>query len=99
MPIDCGKTETLDPYLIPCNPSLHQLNFFMPKRGIASDSSHISADFSFSVKRDIKSLARSSELSSNFWKGYCCAQIVVVVKNKSATDRNLFICVFVVFLY
>jgi hypothetical protein len=72
MPTGSGKTVTLSLLASPCNASLHQLNFFMPSRGIASDTSHISMAFSSSVSLPIRSFARSSDVSEGFWKGYCC---------------------------
>src|SRR5436190_9531171 len=65
--IGSGKTVTLSLLARPCKASLHQLNFFMPKRGMAGDWSCINKAFSSNVNREIKSFARSSELKFGFW--------------------------------
>src|SRR5664280_3092247 len=64
IPTGSGKTVTLPLLASPCNASLHQFNFFIPNRGMASDMSHIRVAFSLNVKRVIRSLARSSELKT-----------------------------------
>src|SRR5665647_2322753 len=80
IPTGSGKTVTLPLFARPCNASLHQLNFLMPMRGMASDMSHIKVAFSSKVKRDIKSLALSSELKLGFLYGSCCAHKLPVSK-------------------
>ncbi|OQB66492.1 MAG: hypothetical protein BWX93_01943 [Bacteroidetes bacterium ADurb.Bin139] len=66
IPTGSGKTVTLSLLAYPCNASLHQLNFLMPNRGIASLWSHIKVAFSSRVSLEIRSLARSTELRSGF---------------------------------
>src|SRR5678815_276247 len=66
IPIGSGNTVTLSLLARPCSASLHQLNFFIPNRGIAGDWSCISKTFSLKVNRAIKSFALSSELRLGF---------------------------------
>ena len=71
MPMGSGNTVTLSLLAYPCSASLHQLNFLIPKRGMASDWSHINAAFSASVNLEMRSFARSCELKLGFLYGNC----------------------------
>jgi len=67
MPTGSGNTVTLSLLARPCKASLHQLNFFIPSRGIAGDWSCISRAFSFSVSREMRSFALSPEGNAGSW--------------------------------
>src|SRR5574344_2455626 len=71
MPMGSGNTVTLSLLAYPCSASLHQLNFLIPKRGMASDWSHINAAFSASVNLEMRSFARSCEVKWGFLYGNC----------------------------
>ncbi|MCC4230088.1 hypothetical protein LL279_18060 [Zunongwangia profunda] len=66
MPTGSGKTVTSSLFAKPCKASLHQLNFLMPRRGIASETSNIREAFSSNVNLFTKSSARSSGLKLGF---------------------------------
>src|SRR4030095_4438764 len=81
MPTGSGKTVTLSLLARPCRASLHQLNFFIPSRGMAGDWSNNNEAFSSSVKRAIRSLALSAAGRSAFWYGSFCAKLKVEQNN------------------
>ena len=51
IPIGSGNTVTFVWLARPWSASLHQLNLFIPRRGMAGDSSHMSDAFSSIVRR------------------------------------------------